>query len=574
MHRPHRSFKPDVLTLEDRTVPSGSPVAPATNEQTGALVTALTTQRSWIAYTPSSADGNYDSNPSDARIQADLQTLFNEGWRGLQTYTMSGTFSHIPKIAKQVGFTHVIAGIYNLTGPDAAPEMANATDPAYVYVNGANPSGGYAIDGFMVGNEGLATGRYTYTNLTAAMDAVRHGAATSTLPMTTSEPASQYLSPAPNATRLLQLGDWLFPNLDYFCWANQLEDPAAMWNNVAYGYNAVKSAAAAVNSPLTTIVHESWYASSGDSKPPAPGLATQANQVAYHTLMATGQNSSFPISGNFYFVWGEAYNQPWKATAIPCCDAPTNLQQPEPFYGFHGDDSSITTNQRQPKQIIASLQSSYTGTYPVAAASPNPQTDYVNDLYQSVLGRAGGAGEVDAWTARLQGGASTSDVANSFLKSAEYRGLQVDQLYLTLLNRPADSAGRSSWVNQLEGGMTVDELCVNFVTSPEYLAGLGSDSAFVDELYVDLLDRPADAAGKAGWIAALSGGLSRTDLARQLLRSAEATNELVDDFYLHYLRRAADAASRSAFAGELQTAAKTSESLMVDFLASEEYYAI
>lgn len=566
------SRKLGLVVLEDRLVPSGSPLAPATAEQTSPLVTALTTQRSWIAYSPTSSDGSYNANPSDATITSDLQTLYDEGWRGLQTYTMLGTYSHIPKIAKQVGFEYVIAGIYNLTGADAAPEMANATNPAYVYINGMDASGGYAIDGFMVGNEGLAAGRYTYANLIAAMNQVASAAATSTLPMTTSEPASQYLSPAPNATQLLQLGDWIFPNLDYFCWANQLEGAAAMWDNVAYGYNAVKSAAQAVNSPLITIVHESWYATSGDGVN-TPPLTSQANQVSYYSLMVSGQNATFPISGDFYFVWGEAYNQPWKAAAIPCCDAPTNLQQPEPYYGLHGDDSSTTTNQREAKQIITSLQSDYTGTYPIATPAANPQADYVEDLYRSVLGRDGSQTEVDAWTSVLQGGAATTSVANSFLKSIEYRGLQVDQLYLTLLNRPSDSVSRAIWVNRLEAGLSLDELCVNFVTSPEYFALAGSASAFIDELYIDLLDRPADAAGKSAWLAAMGSDALPSEIARAFLRSAEGAAGLVDAFYLHYLRRAADVASRSAFAGQLQSGDKTSEQLILDFLASNEYYA-
>lgn len=567
-----RPFKPDLVVLEDRIVPTGSPLDPATGEQSIPLVAALTKQRSWIAYAPTSSDGAYNANPTDASIQADLQTLYDEGWRGLQTYTMLGTYSHIPKIAKQVGFTHVIAGIFHLSGSDAAAEMANATNPTWVYKNGMNASGGYNIDGFLVGNEGLHQNRYTYSNLTAAMDALHHAAATSSLPKTTSEPASQYLD-SPNAENLLKLGDWLFPNLDYFCWANHLEGPAAMWNNVGYGYNAVKHAADKVDSTLTTIVHESWYATSGDPIN-TPPFTSQANQVEYYKLMVAAKSDYF--SDNFYFVWGEAYNQPWKAHSpdFPCCDQPTtNRQQPEPYYGLHGDDASVSSGQRQPKAIIASLKSDYTANYPTIVTTSPPPEDFVNDLYLDVLGRDPAQLEVDGWVDALEGGATPTSVADAFVKSDEHRGLQVDQMYQTLLNRPADPDGRAWWISQLQLGMTLEDLCINFVTSPEYLANLSSDSAFIDELYIDLLGRPADAVGKATWLAALGAGVSRADIVRGFLRSDEATNGLVDVYYLHYLNRDADDAGRSGFAGQLQ-AGKGAEALILDFLGSDEYEAL
>src|SRR5262249_2574962 len=114
-----RKNQPRLESLEERALLStaSSPV-----------LTALTTYRYWIDYAPSydSTTDPYNSKPSDAHITADLNALYNEGWRGLVTYTILGTYGDIPKIAKSVGFQWVIAGVYD---PNNPTEVADASSP-------------------------------------------------------------------------------------------------------------------------------------------------------------------------------------------------------------------------------------------------------------------------------------------------------------------------------------------------------------------------------------------------------------------------------------------------------------
>src|SRR5262245_16366924 len=95
------TFKPRVEGLEERDVPA----APVLN--------ALSASRSWVVYSPSGSDSN-GTHVTDASITSDLQKLRSEGFTGVVSYEMTDAYKSLPKIAKSVGFTYVIAGIYNV----------------------------------------------------------------------------------------------------------------------------------------------------------------------------------------------------------------------------------------------------------------------------------------------------------------------------------------------------------------------------------------------------------------------------------------------------------------------------
>lgn len=328
--RRRKSLRAEFDRLEERVVLSGD---------SSGLFGALTSQRYWIDYSPSydSASDPYNANPSDDRIQTDLQTLFNEGFRGLVTYTLLGSYANIPKIAKSVGFDYVIAGIYY---PDNATEVSAASS------SGVLPY----TDAFVVGNEGLQDGRYTTTVLTSAINQVK--TATSK-PVTTSEPGGQYYAGSPNSTYLLGLGDWLFPNIDYFLFPNP-STPAEMWTNVSFVYNYMLTNQT-TSGPV--VAKEVFYPTAGDS-----ALASDTNQIGWYGSQAVpGTVNSRP----FYFVWGEAFDQPWKTQTSY-----------EPHMGLHGINNA--DGSRNPKPIIAQLKSDFSGRYGAKAtkvllgAAPRP----------------------------------------------------------------------------------------------------------------------------------------------------------------------------------------------------------
>lgn len=314
--RRNRGVRCSIERLEQKLVLSA--------DASSALFSALTTQRSWIDYAPSydSASDPYNANPTETRLRADLTTLYQEGWRGLVTYTLLGSYSEIPRIAKSVGFQYVIAGIYY---PDNPAELAAAASP------GVLP---YA-DAFVVGNEGLQDGRYSLSVLTSAIAQVKQATGK---PATTSEPGGQYYAGSPNSAALLALGDWLFPNIDYFLFPAP-STPQQMWTNVSFVYAYML---ANQQTPGPVVAKEVFYPTAGGS-----ALATEANQIGWYG----GQAFPGTVNGKpFYFVWGEAFDQPWK-----------QFTSYEPHMGLHGLNNA--GGGANPKLIISSLQADYTGTY-------------------------------------------------------------------------------------------------------------------------------------------------------------------------------------------------------------------
>jgi hypothetical protein len=321
--------------LEDRTLPSSSP-----------LLTALTTERNWVAYAPATTRHGAYPNPTKAEITTDLTILYNEGFRNLVTYTLQDNYSFIPEIAKNlfgkgIGFEYVIAGIYNVVNPSSPnQELTNATTASIAQY----------IDGYLVGNEGLFlhNPRYTIGDLQAEI-AYLKGKFPDT-PAATSEVSDAYLpgqhqpgtaNPWDNQA-LLNTGDWVFPNINFFYFGNVSNSPVNTWKNVGYAYNLLEGQASGVGKDL--IVHETWYSSNNNGAPGGFGSPQEQSQW-YNTYVASGK----PVSGGdftppFRFVWGEAFNQGWKKE-------PGNQG---PFWGLNGFIDDIPS--RGPKQVIKDLE--------------------------------------------------------------------------------------------------------------------------------------------------------------------------------------------------------------------------
>jgi subtilisin family serine protease len=97
-----------------------------------------------------------------------------------------------------------------------------------------------------------------------------------------------------------------------------------------------------------------------------------------------------------------------------------------------------------------------------------PPAQFVESLYERLLGRASDPAGKQGWIDALQAGQGTSHVINGFLNSQEYCTNKVTGLYLTLLGRQPDAAGLTFWVNALTGGTPFQQIQLGFLTSPEY----------------------------------------------------------------------------------------------------------
>ena len=85
---------------------------------------------------------------------------------------------------------------------------------------------------------------------------------------------------------------------------------------------------------------------------------------------------------------------------------------------------------------------------------------------------------------------------------------QVTRLYDAAFDRAPDDAGLAFWTNTVQSGVSLDAVADFFVASPEFQTRYGNLGAgeFVDRLYLNVLEREADPAGRAFWTNALNSG--------------------------------------------------------------------
>jgi hypothetical protein len=200
-----------------------------------------------------------------------------------------------------------------------------------------------------------------------------------------------------------------------------------------------------------------------------------------------------------------------------------------------------------------------TASLPQAAegfvASPEFQATYgvldngafVDLLYLNVLGRAGDPEGAAHWTGALDAGAATrAEVVLGFSESVELVSatsarfaagvwaadpVAVDAMryYETVLDRLPDAGGLAFWIGARGQGLTLAQMADAFTGSAEFEARYGAlgDRGFVEQLYLNALDRPGDEEGIAHWTGALdAGALSRAEVVADFAFSHEMAVKL------------------------------------------------
>ncbi len=100
---------------------------------------------------------------------------------------------------------------------------------------------------------------------------------------------------------------------------------------------------------------------------------------------------------------------------------------------------------------------------------------FVERLYKVCFNRIGDRGGQRDWVEKLIGKQITgSECARNFIQSREYENLglsdsdYVENLYIALMGRASDAPGKADWLTKLANGMTRDEVFAGFVNSVEF----------------------------------------------------------------------------------------------------------
>ncbi len=172
---------------------------------------------------------------------------------------------------------------------------------------------------------------------------------------------------------------------------------------------------------------------------------------------------------------------------------------------------------------------------------------YIDTLYTTFFNREADVSGKELWLATLSVGQSREYVLSQFVNSDEFTLLCLDyginrgvmftngtvaapglpqfviRLYGQVLGRAAEKDGLYNWSEALvTKTVTAEEAAVNFFMSQEYVLKNVDSTTFVTDCYSVFMDREADAAGLAFWVACLDEqGVSRQWVISEFAKSAE-----------------------------------------------------
>lgn len=218
-------------------------------------------------------------------------------------------------------------------------------------------------------------------------------------------------------------------------------------------------------------------------------------------------------------------------------------------------------------------------------------------LYESVLGRAPDAEGQTFWAGVIDGGIPIASVAHEILSSAEAQQAHgtltiqqfVEMLYQNVLGRQADTGGLDWWTAALQnGGLDRAGLLLEFINSPENLAGeptvpvalsIGQTTVgALVRLYDTALQRNPDEVGLNHWLSQADAGMSINELADHMLASSEgqalyggmSNQQFISSLYETALGRTASAGEVSSWVLALDNAVMDRGDIVAGFANSQE----
>ena len=206
---------------------------------------------------------------------------------------------------------------------------------------------------------------------------------------------------------------------------------------------------------------------------------------------------------------------------------------------------------------------------------------FAMQLYRDILFREGETGGLSYWQSQIDSGAlNRAQVASAFLASPEFQAGAggIARLYFGAMHRLPDAAGLAYWMGQEQAGASLSAITSAFATSSEFATAYGSlsNTAFVDQLYLNILNRAVDAAGESYWSGQLAAGVSRATVMSALLESTEGKAALgakvtIALDYIGLLGRSPEQAGFDNWLQQQQNG--TSQvSIIGNFLAAQEYH--
>jgi hypothetical protein len=265
---------------------ASSPAVPA-RARSHSDIETLMSRYCWVSYDPCTFSPETNPSPDEAEIDRELGWVRAAGFKGIVTYGARGTLGLIPKIAKRHDL-RVIMGIWSLT-----PE-AGEVDAAIAATDHA--------DGYCVGHRGLGR-RYSFDELDMAIRTLRERTGR---PTTTTEAAHYYRIDR----RLLDLGDWLFPDMQLKL-RDDLTEPDSfdVKRDVRQFIDRARAMSELAIEPSRPLVSKmTFYPHDG-----APGASRENQALFFQHLYDAIRDAEHTFQHRVSFVFHSAFDCPWKS---------------------------------------------------------------------------------------------------------------------------------------------------------------------------------------------------------------------------------------------------------------------
>ncbi|MCW8155313.1 DUF4214 domain-containing protein [Stutzerimonas stutzeri] len=209
---------------------------------------------------------------------------------------------------------------------------------------------------------------------------------------------------------------------------------------------------------------------------------------------------------------------------------------------------------------------------------------WVNQLWRDLYGREGHGDSQAAELANQlnQGSISKAEVLSQVLGSSELdtHAAAIVRLYHAVLDRSPELCGYNYWLGRANENLTQAQIGEAFLSSPEFMAQHSelSNSQFVDFIYQNVLERTADAVGRAWWLEQIeTGATTRGGMLYGVSQSSEYKGAMADDvavdlLYLGFLNREPDAEGRDFWLKHYPAIGDITRFMAVSTATTTEYH--
>lgn len=183
---------------------------------------------------------------------------------------------------------------------------------------------------------------------------------------------------------------------------------------------------------------------------------------------------------------------------------------------------------------------------PIQVLVGSPTDLFVNQVYMDVLGVPASYSST-YWIALINGGYPPGIVAGQILQSQQARIAAVNGVYESLLGRSATP--RELTAALARGGRTTTPLDIQVFGSKEFYVtqGHSTPDGFLNALAVDWFGAPFPAATHVRLARELRRGVSRTQIARQVITSPSGVHAQVNTIFEAILQRPATAQDQAGY---------------------------